>query len=207
MNIIFDLDGTLIDSSFGILTALESAFIECGVEMRLPLNDELIGPPLNILLGMLAGMQDEALLTRLKIAFKACYDTVGYKQTKTFEGIDDLLLNLKNKGHRLYIGTNKRMIPTQKIIDYLGWRELFIGIYALDTCVEAKNKSALIAYILKEHQILPNQSIYVGDTVPDRIASQDNKLPFVMVSWGYEFLVEPGDHYVETVAELTQFLD
>lgn len=47
MNIIFDLDGTLIDSSSGILAAVELAFKECDKEMQLLLNDEFIGPPLN----------------------------------------------------------------------------------------------------------------------------------------------------------------
>lgn len=99
------------------------------------------------------------------------------------------------------------MVPIQKIIDYLGWGDFFTGIYALDTCTEAQNKFESIGYIMQQHQLLPSQSVYVGDMVPDRIASRNNKLPFVMVSWGYEFKVASDDDFVESSDELYLLLN
>ena len=80
MNIIFDLDGTLIDSSTGILTAIEMAFDSCNISLKKPLDITLIGPPLNKLLPILAGTHDEKVLEALTDAFKANYDAKGYKK-------------------------------------------------------------------------------------------------------------------------------
>ncbi|MFC6806045.1 HAD family hydrolase [Methylophaga thalassica] len=59
MNIIFDLDGTLIDSSPAILAALEMALEKNKIKPKLPMTHKLIGPPLNQLLPILTGLTDE----------------------------------------------------------------------------------------------------------------------------------------------------
>lgn len=206
MNIIFDLDGTLIDSSTGILQAVELAFQSCDIEMQLPLTAELVGPPLHQLLEMLSDSKDEQTLGRLADAFKECYDTQGYKETKLYQGVSELLQELKEQDFQLFIATNKRMNPTQKIVQYFGWEGFFSDVYALDACSSANNKSEMISYIINRHGLSSNESIYVGDTVPDRHAAQANGLPFLMVSWGYEFHVEKGDDYVDSAEELMEYL-
>jgi phosphoglycolate phosphatase len=207
LNIIFDLDGTLINSSSGILRAIELAFKSCEVEMQLPLNDELVGPPLTELLVMLSGTSDEVLISELAAAFKSSYDTEGYKETTIFDGVEDMLRSLYQRGFKLFIATNKRMHPTQKILEFFNWSDLFDGVYALDACKKASNKSDLISYVLKQHELDVNDSIYIGDTVPDKIAALANGLKFVMVSWGYEFQVEDGDNYVTSSSELLRYLN
>ncbi|KKL20628.1 hypothetical protein LCGC14_2453540, partial [marine sediment metagenome] len=57
MNILFDLDGTLIDSSASILASVELAFKECGLEPQAHLAEELIGPPLMEMLQIAAGTE------------------------------------------------------------------------------------------------------------------------------------------------------
>ncbi|MBL4703710.1 MAG: HAD hydrolase-like protein [Flavobacteriales bacterium] len=206
MNIIFDLDGTLIDSSKGILYAVELAFNSCDIEMKLPLTNELVGPPLLQLLAMVSGSDDVETLDRLAGEFKECYDSQGYKETKLYDGVTELLQGLKRHGFELFIATNKRMNPTQKIVQYFGWGDLFSGVYALDACPSAKNKAEMISYVLKRHELSSSTSIYVGDTEPDRHAAEANGLPFLMVSWGYEFHVGKDDHYVDSVEELMEYL-
>lgn len=207
MNIIFDLDGTLINSSSGILKAIELAFKSCEVDMQLPLNNELVGPPLTELLVMLSGASDEVLISELAAAFKSSYDTEGYKETSIFDGVEDMLKSLKQQGFNLFIATNKRMLPTQKILEFFNWSDLFDGVYALDVCKEASNKSDLISYVLKQHELDVHHSIYIGDTVPDKTAALANGLKFVMVSWGYEFQIEDGDEYVTSSSELLRYLN
>jgi len=207
LNIIFDLDGTLINSSSGILRAVELAFDSCELEMQLPLNNELVGPPLTELLVKLSGTSDEVLISRLTAAFKSSYDSEGYKETSIFDGVENMLKSLKHQGFHLFIATNKRMLPTQKILELFNWSDLFDGVYALDLCKEASNKSDLISYVLKQHELDVHHSIYVGDTVPDKIAALANGLKFVMVSWGYEFQVEDGDEYVTSSSDLLRYLN
>ncbi|HEC74402.1 MAG TPA: HAD family hydrolase [Methylophaga aminisulfidivorans] len=207
MNIIFDLDGTLIDSSKGILQAVEMAFKYCKIEMQIPLNDELVGPPLTQLLIMLSGTENETVIAQLADEFKRSYDTEGYKETTIFDDIEFMLSELYQRGFKLFIATNKRKIPTEKILAFFGWSDFFEGVYALDACEQAINKSELISYVLKEHQLDTYSSIYVGDTIPDRLAATVNGLEFVMVSWGYEFKVDEGDHYVDSASQLLAYLN
>ncbi|WP_417511933.1 HAD hydrolase-like protein [Methylophaga sp.] len=206
MNIIFDLDGTLIDSSASILSATEQAFRHCKYSPQVPFTEELIGPPLMKMLQTVAGTDDQNILENLAQTFKYCYDSEGYKKTSVFEGIDELLSELKADGHRLFIATNKRLIPTQKIISYLGWENYFEGIYALDTCPYATTKTQMLTYILDKHQLNFEESLYIGDTVPDRIAATDNAMPFLMVSWGYEFIVGEEDDYVTSASAIPQYV-
>ena len=207
MNIIFDLDGTLIDSSPSILQTVEMAFDACNIPMKLPLTSELVGPPLGQLLRLLSGTDDEQTLKQLAAAFKQSYDSQGYKATTIFDGVPELLFQLKQQQAQMFIATNKRMVPTRKIIEYFGWDSFFDGVYALDTCEAAENKTQLIDYTLKKHLLDRDRAIYVGDTVPDRMAAHANEINFVMVSWGYEFKVDPGDAYIDSAQELVDYLE
>lgn len=185
MNIIFDLDGTLIDSSDGILKALEMAFKKCKQPLLQPLTTKLVGPPLNKLLPILAGTDNVVILNDLTIAFKDSYDSEGYKDSTVFDGVRDMLQELQNAGFTLYLATNKRIVPTRKIMHHFGWNKFFTGIYALDLFPDLSGKAELIKHIIQIHQLDTDSSIYVGDTIADQIASQENGIECLLVSWGY----------------------
>lgn len=206
MNIIFDLNGTLIDSSVSILAAAEQAFKNCKHTPQVSFTQELIGPPLMKMLQTVAGTDDQHILDNLAQTFKDCYDNEGYKKTLVFEGVDELLSELKADGHRLFIATNKRLVPTQKIISHLRWDKYFEGVYALDACPYVNTKTQMLTYILDKHQLNFKDSLYIGDTVPDRTAATDNAIPFLMVSWGYEFIVGDEDDYVTSASEILQYI-
>lgn len=186
MNIIFDLDGTLIDSSEGILQSVEEAFRQCAVPLQEKLSSKLIGPPLTELLPRLAGTTEERVIAMLSSAFKDSYDVEGYKNTEVFEGVVELMRQLKEMGHILYIATNKRILPTRKIIAFFGWRELFNGVYALDLFEQPRNKSELIAYVMNLHDMNIDDTLYIGDTLADHRAAQSNEIGYIMAMWGYD---------------------
>lgn len=192
MNIIFDLDGTLIDSSQGILSAVDKAFRECGIPMLQPLASRLIGPPLDELLILLSGTDDKAILDTLSRSFKDNYDSSGYKETTVFEGVHELLKQLDRR-HRLYLATNKRIVPTRKIMEYFSWNHYFEQVYALDLFAHIENKQALIAYIVSAHALKPEQTVYIGDTMGDYLATRANQLHFIMATWGYDDIAELSD--------------
>ena len=93
--ILFDLDGTLVDSAPSILASLGSAFADCGLQPKAPLTSTLIGPPLRETLARLCGEAgDGATLDRLTAAFKHHYDSAGYRETQPFAGIEAMLRTL-----------------------------------------------------------------------------------------------------------------
>jgi phosphoglycolate phosphatase len=186
-SVIFDLDGTLIDSADSILTSLANAFQVCARTPIRPFGRDVIGPPLLNTLRTLSGSNDPAIIDPLANAFKAHYDTAGYRRTKAYPQVKTMLLRLSEVRFPLYIATNKRKVPTDCIIDCLQWRAYFQAIYSLDTPVPAApSKGALIQHVLKAHALPAEATLYVGDRDDDATAANQAGTPFFHAIWGYE---------------------
>lgn len=184
--VIFDLDGTLVDSAPGILASFAGAFAACGVAPNRPLTPDLIGPPLRETLAGLCGEPAPALLDWLTAAFKAHYDTEGYRQTRPFDGVLGMLDALAAAGLVLHIATNKRALPTRLILAHLGWAGRFRLVYALDTLTPpAADKPALLGRLLADAGLVAADALYVGDRVEDWHAARANGLRFAWAAWGF----------------------
>lgn len=185
-NIIFDFDGTLVDSAPAILACFEQAFAACNIPLARELNASVIGPPLLDTLRLLSGRDDKNQLGMLAEAFKRCYDSEGYRLTTVYAGVEHVLRELTQSGFRMFIATNKRKIPTEKIIEQLAWGRYFEGVYSLDSMTPpAKSKGVLLQQLLQQCQLAPNQSIYIGDRNEDGLAAQSAAVEFILASWGY----------------------
>ncbi len=185
-HILFDLDGTLIDSAPAILASFREAFAQTGIAPVRSIDESVIGPPLTETLQLLSGSTDPAAIGRLTEAFKASYDSEGYKATAAYDGVGDLLAELAGAGLRLSIATNKRIHPTRLILEHLGWRDHFSHIYALDLFTpRLPDKAAMIARLLADQGIAKDAAIYIGDRSEDGESADANGLPFIAVTWGY----------------------
>ena len=183
---VFDFDGTLVDTSGGILESFRAAFAACAQRPARTLTAAVIGPPLRQTLALLADSDDAALLDRLSAAFKAHYDSQAYRLSTVFPGVPALLEALCGLGYPLYIATNKRLHPTQLIIEHLGWRALFRGVHALDGVAPPySDKAAMLAAVLRLEGLAAATTLYVGDRDEDGSAAAANALPFAWASWGY----------------------
>ena len=185
-HILFDLDGTLIDSAPAILASFRDAFAQSAITPARSIDESIIGPPLTETLQLLAGSKDPALITHLADAFKASYDSDGYKATAAFAGVGEMLAKLAGAGLTLSIATNKRIHPTRLILDHLGWREHFANVYALDLFpTRLPDKAAMISRLLADQGIPHADAIYIGDRSEDGESADANNLPFIAVTWGY----------------------
>lgn len=184
--VIFDLDGTLIDSAPSILASFERALERAGMIPSIPLDESLIGPPLHQTLINLTGCSDEAVLDTLVSYFKESYDTEGYKATRVYDGIPELLSTLVSKGIALAIATNKRRIPTLRILEHLGWERYFKLVGTLDTpSPPHAGKGVMLGSLLRELSVSAADSIYLGDKQEDGKAADANQMPFIAAGWGY----------------------
>lgn len=185
-HIIFDLDGTLIDSSKGIVEAIKNSFKKNNIAMCLTPEASLIGPPLMETLSVIANSKDEELLNILAKDFKNQYDKEGFKILSVFDGVLELLKKLSTHDTELIIATNKREFPTLKIIQYLNWQQYFSCIYALDSFQPAKkDKGNLLKQIISQHQLDKKQCCYIGDRLSDAVAAKENQVDFFFAKWGY----------------------
>lgn len=207
--LIFDLDGTLVDSSESILSCFSRALAAHEIAPQIPLTAAIIGPPLKTTLSSLADTQDEQLLGKLAASFMAHYDGEGYKATRVYPGVAEMLEQSFAEGIKLHLATNKRLHPTQRILEHLGWSAWFASVYALDVAVPAfANKAAMLSHLLSEQSIATGKAAYVGDRPEDGQAADSNGLAFFAANWGYGRFPEdiPGHwQVIEAPGSLRQF--
>lgn len=184
--LIFDLDGTLIDSAPSILSSLAMVLDEAGITARVPFSSILIGPPLQETLSTLTGVDDPNVIRAYVESFKRHYDDGGYKDTKVYPGVAEMLAALHSSRFILHLATNKRLAPTRLILDYLGWGQLFQSVYALDLYdPRLPDKGTLLKCLLDERALHPADTLYIGDKTEDGLAAEQNGLEFLGVEWGY----------------------
>lgn len=192
-HIIFDLDGTLIDSAPAILESFRAVFAAAGRPPARAIDASIIGPPLLETLALISGSDEPAVLQDLAARFAAIYDTTGLLRTAAYAGVDPALRRLRQAGLRLHIATNKRIFPTRGILDHLGWTPLFDQVYALDLFTpRLPDKATMLGRLLADQAIPQDQAIYVGDREEDGLAARHNALPFLAATWGYGAL-SPGE--------------
>ena len=186
-HILFDLDGTLVDSAPGIIDALSMTLSSNGLRPVCELKEAIIGPPLDDMLRIISGINDAAILKILTETFKKHYDEGGYKKTRLFPGINEMLHSLRNRGYTLHITTNKRLKPTILILNHFGCSTLFTSVYSIDKALPAyTNKTVMLLDQLADQSIEVKGAVYVGDSDGDRVAAEENKLHFIRAVWGYK---------------------
>jgi phosphoglycolate phosphatase len=185
-NVVFDLDGTLIDSLPGIAYSVDVALDECGVlAIRKDLRS-LIGPPIRNILATVSGISNDATLDVLLAAFRRSYDTEGWRQTVLQGSAKSMLGELRNAGVRLWVVTNKPALSTNLILDELGVAPCFGEVVCRDSRTPPfDSKTEMLGDLLHRHEITTNDCLMVGDTMEDCRAAAEVGVACVIVPHGY----------------------
>ncbi len=187
-NYIFDLDGTLVNSSADVLESLALALKESGLPFDPSLLvPTLIGPPIrDILINVLLSPASEEELGNAIQLFRAAYDTNPHAYSYLYEGVSEWLKTLLQKGKRLFIATNKPALPTQHLLVQFRLTR-FESVLTIDS-IEGRrlSKYHMLEQILTEHQLNRESTLMVGDTCSDMAAAQQAGIASCAVLWGYE---------------------
>jgi len=184
--IIFDLDGTLVDSAPGIERCLRQALAEVAPGSQPRVLPGLVGPPVRDMVARLLPGADDALLDAGVAAFRRCYDGGGWRDTAPYEGAEQMLKTLGSAGRRLFIVTNKPRVPTDRILAHLGWRGLFDAVACRDDGASASaDKATALAHLMESESLYTERIVFVGDTVDDAVAAQRRGLAFILAAYGY----------------------
>jgi putative flippase GtrA len=92
---------------------------------------------------------------------------------------------MRAMGMQLHLVTNKRRLPTRRILEVLGWWGLFSSVNTLDSSAHATSKTDVVAGLLTESDIPKFSTRLVGDSLDDAIAARDNGIAFLWARWGY----------------------
>jgi phosphoglycolate phosphatase len=97
-----------------------------------------------------------------------------------------MLSSLEKAGIIMHIATNKRIFPTNKILNYFGWTPFFKTINVLDsTAIKFSSKAEILGAVITNENLNLDSTIYVGDIFADFLAAQQNKINFIYAKWGY----------------------
>ena len=130
-NLIFDLDGTLINSKKGIINSLYESFLRTKMEILIPKKEIIIGPPLDETIRICNNKLNSKEVEYIKNSFKEIYDNKLFVLLKVYENVELLLQILIRNNIQIFIGTNKRFIPTKKILKFLSWDNFFKEVYTI----------------------------------------------------------------------------
>lgn len=185
-HIIFDLDGTLVDSAAGVLEALRRAFDSKGLIPAIEIGPSIVGPPLRTILQAAADTKDEAVLSDLESAFRRHYDSESFVHATPYPGVTEALHRLRSGGITLHVATNKRTLPTLRILAMLRWQGLFDSINCVDSIKTIRpGKAATVAGLIRRGVLNPPETLLVGDALDDAEAAMAVGIQFLAVTWGY----------------------
>ena len=181
--IIFDFDGTLVDSEITIYQCFQTITNYLAPERVDYAKNILIGPPLRDTASEILGSNHQGQLNEFVKLFIEMHDEHAIKNTQPYPGVIDTLKKLSSKGISMAVATNKRYAPTINLIKHFDWQEYFAFIECSDSKSQIRNKDEMIQEILKNNNF--NSALFVGDTVNDGLSANLNQLPFILASYGY----------------------
>jgi phosphoglycolate phosphatase len=184
--IVFDLDGTLIDSAPDIRAAINRTLADEGqAVLDLPTVISFIGHGLPRLVAraMQARGIDMTQHDRLTGITLSHYNAASNDLTRVYPGVITVLEGLRRDGHRLGICTNKPEAPARKVLDQFGMAHLFDVVVGGDTLAVKKPDPAPLHHAFTA--LGATSGLYVGDSEVDAETAAAAGLPFVFFSQGY----------------------
>jgi phosphoglycolate phosphatase len=181
---IFDFDGTLVDSEKAIYQCFQDITKQLAPDRMEYAKNILIGPPLRDTASEILGPNHQNSLDEFVQLFIAMHDEQVIQHTQPYPDVIQVLKQLHTKNIPMAVATNKRLVPTQKIIDHFGWNDYFIFIECSDSQNEMRNKNTMIQDIINQQKIF-HKSFFVGDTVNDGLSANINELYFIKANYGY----------------------
>ncbi len=208
-NLIFDLDGTLLDTLPGITLAINEALAECGYPYSFTEEEtkSLIGGGADRLVrkALKDKGNDEDAFAALKKAYMPLYRKFQETNTGMFSGLEAVLRAFHSEGKRLFVVSNKPD-PLAKDAVKKFLPPLFAGVTGQKEGFPPKPNPASTFSMMKEFGLNPLESVYIGDSHFDVETAHNAHLRCILVTWGYGDYKEPliceSDRHVSSPTEL-----
>ncbi len=184
--VIFDMDGTLADTSLGILNSIRYVQKKMNLpEITLEQMYSHVGPPMeesyNRNFGLIGNELKQAVELHKKYAVN-----YGYKEITWYDGISELLDKLQKTGYLTAIATLKAQSTVMKILDYFNMRSKFDIIIGTSPQA-AMSKNQLVKYCLEKSGVPKKQAVLIGDSTYDAVGAREAEIDFIAVTYGFGF--------------------
>ncbi len=220
MLVIFDLDGTLLNTIADLGEACNHALSACGLPThRREEYPRLVGNGVKKLIeralpkvcreqGEMIDSAGQMLTTqqwvdRVAEVFIPYYDEHNCDYTTPYDGISELLDTLKSRGYRLAVASNKYQVATEKIVGHF-FPNVFDVVLGERVGVPRKPDEQIVRDI--EGVVGECASLYVGDSLVDRDTARNACVPFVACSWGFVSRDVLANAEIQTIIDRPQEL-
>jgi len=208
--VMFDLDGTLIDSSLDVVRILVDSINKNGGSLSSDAKIK-IGPPLIDMIASVVPEFSDKKMHKIQEDFRVAYSEDDLNNTVPFDGIIELLNSLKSRNIAVFIVTYKPKNLAMKILDR-HFNNLYVDVFTpseIEDFSDGKTKVDILNLLMSKWNVSPKESIMVGDAISDITCAKEVGIAAVGAAYGYgedaEF--ELADKKVNSVEELSKYLN
>lgn len=186
--VIFDLDGTLLDTIADLAMATNHALQQLGYPTR-PVDEirTFVGNGINKLLerSLPDSEKSEANTLRLRAHFLPYYDAHNADLSTPYPGIPSLLQALQQKGLMIAVASNKYQTATVKLIHHYFHDISFVEILGQREGVPVKPDPSIVSDIIQKAEVSKEEVLYVGDSNVDMQTAHNAGVDAIGVAWGF----------------------
>jgi phosphoglycolate phosphatase len=181
--VLFDLDGTLVDSTPGIWASIRVAAAELGLPEPTPEQlRSMVGPPLDDgFAGAFGLLADD--VARAVAAYRAHYSAGALVDAEVYAGIPELLSGLRTHGATLAVATSKPEPFAVRVLEHTGLAEDFASVHGATFDGTVRHKDQVVAAALAAHPD-GERPVLIGDRSHDVLGARAHGLPCIGAGWG-----------------------
>lgn len=216
-HVLLDLDGTLTDPALGITNCI--AYALARLDVAVPPTNELhfaIGPPLRDTFAKLVGTDDAVIIEQAMVFYRERFADVGLFENILYEGVPEMLATLKARNIALLLATAKPHVYARRILAHFDILTPFDAIHGSELDGLRQHKGDLLAHLIAQEKIDPQNAVMIGDRHHDIDAARANGCHAIGVTYGYGSAAELAHadrlcgspaQIVETIFRLSAALD
>ena len=184
--VMFDLDGTLFDSSEGIKMCYRKGLEHFGIYVEDDSElDKVIGPSLYDSYHRFFGLNGDDILTAVKI-YRDLYGSDGIYRIRMYDGVEKMLDSLKQNGFTICLATSKPYVMAKKILEFTGLMRYFDVVCGANLDGSMSDKVELIGECLKQSGFTDKRRAYmVGDRSYDMVGAAKAGVHSIGVTYGF----------------------
>jgi phosphoglycolate phosphatase len=207
--VLFDLDGTLVDSYTALAEAVNHARRSEGLhDLSASRIRNLVGDGVEKLLER--AFDGGAVPMGAKETFESRYDEVCCQESKVLEDVEVTLAQLAERGVAMAVCTNKPTVFSKKILDFLELSRYFRAIVGPDMAGARKPEAQHLLFTLEAVQATPEETLFVGDMPIDVRAARNSGVAVAVVATGsstrQQLADAHPDHFLERFADLVNLV-